>query len=177
MWRKICAWTRYLHGSHSGEEGGCHIRLHSAPAQTLGSACRVSGACGITLSALDGQSKWGPCSMSQGDSRDCLCLRRHQQQQFCLLPAILPYSFWSLIKSKPFSKELTNQHQTGNCSLQQLRTGELTEQYWRCFSDFKPFPWTALILLDHFCAVFWTLLLSAPLHQHILSVWEPSYYV
>lgn len=40
--------------------------LHSAPARTPGSACTVSGTCGITLSILAGQPKQGPCSMSQG---------------------------------------------------------------------------------------------------------------
>lgn len=40
--------------------------LHSALAQTPSSACTVSGACGITLSTLAGQPKWGPCSMFHG---------------------------------------------------------------------------------------------------------------
>lgn len=44
--------------------------LHSAPAQTPGSACTVSGACGITLPALPGQPKQVPCPMSQGTASE-----------------------------------------------------------------------------------------------------------
>lgn len=39
--------------------------LHSAPAQSPGSACTISEARGITLSTLAGQRKRGPCSVSQ----------------------------------------------------------------------------------------------------------------
>lgn len=89
-------------------------------------------------------SKWGSWGSPNQALAQCPQELPQKPPAAAVLPAVLPYSLGSLTKSKVFSKELTNQDQTENCSLQQLnwrpndRTGELTEQYWRWFSNSKP---------------------------------------